>query len=155
MDKIPELIAGLFDRDNKSAYKCFMELQTASESDNRVYQFFDTFAEMIDDDNSYVRTRGLLLVSANAKWDEDYKIDEVINQYLKHILDDKPITARQCINALPNIARCKPDLTNDIIAALRKADPKQYADSMQPLIYSDIRTALNKITELEKGARDK
>jgi len=100
---------------------------------------------MIDSDNSYVRTRGLLLISANAKWDEDNKIDEIIDKYIKHILDDKPITARQCINALPKIAEFKPDLVEVIITALRKADPERYASSMQPLVYKDIRAALEKI----------
>ena len=34
-------------------------------------------AEMLDSDNPYIRTRGLLLISANAKWDSDNKIDEI------------------------------------------------------------------------------
>lgn len=145
MGNLSELVSGLFDKDNKAAYKCFKELEAASELDNSVYLFFDTFADMIDSDNSYVRTRGLLLISANAKWDEDNKIDEIIDKYLKHILDDKPITARQCINALPKIAEFKPDLVEVIITALRKADPERYASSMQPLVYKDIRAALEKI----------
>jgi len=145
MSNISELVSGLFDKDNKAAYKSFQELEAASELDNSVYLFFDTFADMIDSDNSYVRTRGLLLISANAKWDEDNKIDEIIDKYLKHILDDKPITARQCINALPKIAEFKPDLAEVIITALRKANPERYASSMQPLVYKDICAALEKI----------
>jgi len=77
-----ELVNGLFNKDDKAAYKCLKELVSASEKDNGVYQFFDTFADMIDSDNSYIRTRGLLLISANAKWDTDNKIDEIINKYL-------------------------------------------------------------------------
>ena len=83
-----ELINGLFDKNDKVAYKCLKELLSASEKDNSVYQFFDTFAGMIDNENSYIRTRGLLLISANAKWDSDYKIDEIIDKYLRHIMDD-------------------------------------------------------------------
>jgi hypothetical protein len=85
------------------------------------------------------------LISANAKWDNEFKIDEVINQYLKHITDDKPITARQCIKALPNIAKNKPELKADIILALNKADISKYKDSMQPLIAKDIRDAILEI----------
>jgi hypothetical protein len=146
---INELINSLFDKDDKTAYKCLKELVSASEKDNGVYQFFDTFTEMIDNDNSFVRTRGLLLISANAKWDSDNKIDEIMDRYLSHILDDKPITARQCIRALPNIAKHKPDFIDNIRVALSKANPKRYAGSMQPLIYSDIRTALRIINSIQ------
>ena len=33
---------------------------------------------MLDSDNSYIRTRGLVLLACHAKWDVDYKIDELI-----------------------------------------------------------------------------
>ena len=146
MDRISELVTGLFNDDNKAAYKCLRELEAASELDNSVYQYFDTFADMMDNDNSYIRTRGLLLISANAKWDEEFKIDEIIDKYLKHILDEKPVTSRQCIKALPNIAEFKPDLIEAIVNALKKANPERYASSMQPLIFKDIRAALKKIS---------
>ena len=141
MDNHSELINGLFDANDKVAYRCLKELVSASEKDSSVYQFFDTFAEMLDNDNSYIRTRGLLLISANAKWDSDLKIDDIIDKYLRHIIDDKPITARQCIKALPNIAKFKPDLVKDILSALNKANPQRYSDSMQSLVYKDIRAA--------------
>jgi len=143
-----ELINGLFDTNSKEAHRCLEELVSASEKGSGVYQFFDTFAEMIDNDNSYIRTRGLLLISANAKWDTDYRIDEIIDKFLRHIMDDKPITARQCIKALPNIAKYKPDLVKDILSALNKAKPQRYADSMQSLVYEDIRAALKTIIAL-------
>ena len=149
MDNISEAVNGLYNKDDKAAYQCLKALILASEQDNRVYQFFDTFADMLDSDNSYIRTRGLLLISANARWDTDYKIDEIIDKYLSHIVDDKPITARQCIKALPNIAKYKPDLIDDILSALKKADPQRYADSMQSLIHNDIRVALKAINDLK------
>ena len=62
--------------------------------------------------------------------------------------DGKPITARQCIKALPNIAKFKPDLIDDIHAALNSANPQRYADSMQSLVYNDIRAALKTINAL-------
>lgn len=142
MGNLLELVNGLFDVNDRTAYECLKKLISASETDSSVYKFFDTFSEMINNDNSYVRTRGLLLISANAKWDTENKIDEIIDRYLCHIIDDKPITARQCIKALPNIAKYKPDLAEDIRTALSKANPMRYAESMQSLIYSDIRKAL-------------
>jgi len=148
VDSISELVNGLFDKNDKTAYKCLKELLSTSEKNNDVYQFFNTFAEMIDSDNSYIRSRGLLLISANAKWDIDFKIDEIVDKYLRHIMDDKPITARQCIKTLPNIAKFKPELVDDILSALSKANPQRYAGSMQSLVYNDIRAALKTLNAL-------
>jgi len=148
MDNIQEMIYGLRDKDDKNAYRCLKELESASMDSNIVYSYFDFFAEMLEDTNSYIRTRGLLLIAANARWDKDNKIDEIIDVYLKHIMDDKPITARQTIKALPSIARYKHDLINDICAALRKANPQIYKSSMQSLIYKDIQEALKAISML-------
>ena len=105
-------------------------------------------SHMIDSDNSYIRTRGLTLLAWNAKWDKDYKIDEIIDRYLKHITDAKPVTARQCIKLLPIIAEYKPDLRNEIVSALQKADISAYDDSMRPLVYKDIQKALREIQKL-------
>ncbi|CUU49000.1 SufBD protein [Clostridium beijerinckii] len=105
----------------------------------------ENITELIEDSNSYRRIRGLILIAANAKWDTEYKINKIIDEYLKHILDEKPITSRQCIKALPNIAKYKPELVDCIIEALEKSDTRIYKDSMQPLVYKDIVSALKKI----------
>jgi len=138
----------LFDKNNKVAYKALQELQKESEETDHVYPYMDRLSYMLDSDNSYIRTRGLTLIAYNAKWDKDYKIDEVIDKYLQHITDVKPITARQCIKLLPVIAENKPELKNDILSALRKADISFYDDSMQPLVYKDIQKALKEIQKL-------
>ena len=67
------------------------------------------------------------------------------DKYLKHITDAKPITARQCIKLLPIIAKHKPELKNDVLSALHKADISIYEDSMQSLVYKDIQKTLKVI----------
>ena len=148
-DEIQQLVEGLRDRDHQKAYQCFKKLESISERSDAVYSFFDTFAEMLDDANSYVRTRGILLIAAHARWDTECKIDEMIDRYLGHVMDEKPITARQCVKALPCIARYKPDLTGDIYRALRKANPRIYKSSMQPLFRRDIQEALKAMAVAE------
>ena len=108
----------------------------------------DRLSDMLESDNSYIRTRGLTLLAYNARWDRDNKIDEIIDGYLKHITDVKPITARQCIKLLPVIAKDKPELKEDILSALRRADVSFYEDSMRPLVYKDIQKALKEIQKL-------
>ena len=145
---IVELFELLFDKNNTVAYKALQKLQKESEETNSVYYNMDKLCNMLDSDNSYIRTRGLTLIAYNAKWDIDYNIDEIIDKYLKHITDSKPITARQCIKLLPMIAKNKPELRNDIISALHKANISIYDDSMQSLVYKDIQNALAEIQKL-------
>ncbi len=145
INNITELINMLCVKDNNTAYTAMKTLQNESNENNSVYSYMDKFADMMEDDNSYIRTRGLVLFASNAKWDVDNKIDEYIDRYLKHIVDKKPITSRQCIKMLPVIAKYKSELKTDIITALKKADISIYADSMQPLVYKDIQEALANI----------
>lgn len=144
--RIEKLVQDLYRTDNKAAYESLKALVKESEENSITYLFFDTFAEMIIHENSYIRTRGLLLIAANAKWDRDNKVDEVIDEYLKHILDEKPITSRQCIQALPQIAQYKEELRESIVEALYGARPeRRYAESMWPLVKKDIAKALQEI----------
>lgn len=145
MENIPGLIEKLHSKDNNIACNAMKALEKESECTNEIYQFFDQFADMINNSNSYVRNRGLILIAANAKWDEDNKIDEIIDEYLKHVTDDKPITSRQCIKGLPSIAKYKPDLKELIRTALLSANISQYSESMRPLVQKDILNALKHI----------
>lgn len=138
----------LFDKNNNAAYKALQELQKESVETDHVYPYMDRLGDMLDHDNSYIRTRGLTLLAYNAKWDKDYKIDEIIDKYLKHITDIKPITARQCIKLLPMMAKDKPELKNDILSALQKADISFYDDSMRQLVHKDIQKVLKEIQKL-------
>ena len=148
LGNIGETFELLFDKNNNVAYKALQGLQKESEETDCVYPFIDRLSDMLDSDNSYIRTRGLTLLAYNAKWDKEYKVDEVIDEYLKHITDVKPITARQCIKLLPIIAKHKPELKNDILSALNKANISIYDYSMQPLVYKDIQKALKEIKKL-------
>jgi len=46
---------------------------------------------------------------------------------------------------LPVIAKDKPELKDDILSALHKADSSFYEDSMQPLVYKDTQKAIKEI----------
>ena len=142
---IAETFELLFDKNNNVAYKALQELQKQCEETDCVYPYMDRLSDMLDSDNSYIRTRRLTLLAYNAKWDKDYKIDEVIDKYLKHITDVKLITARQWIKLLPIIAKHKPKLKSDILSKLHKADISIYEDSMQSLVYNDIQKSLKVI----------
>lgn len=150
IDNLSETFEMLFDKNNRVAYTALQRLQKESDETNSIYLYMDRLSDMLESDNSYIRTRGLTLIAYNTKWDINNKIDEIIDKFLKHITDYKPITARQCIKLLPMITKDKPELREDIILALQKADISIYSDSMQPLIYQDIQEAL---AEIQKEQR--
>lgn len=142
MRDIKQLVKDLHHTDNSFAYTSFKQLVEESKESNSVYPFFDDFIDMLEDDNSYIRNRGLILIAENSRWDIDNKVDEVLSQYLKHITDVKPITARQCIRGLEIIVDEKEDLVPDIKKALYNANIEKYPSSMRELIEKDIARVL-------------
>lgn len=148
MESIADWVEGLRNQNNQIAYACLQRLQAVCMESNDAYSYFNTFVEMMMSDHSYIRTRGILMIAACAMWDEDNRIDEIIDEYLKHIEDVKPISARQCIQTLPNMARYKPDLIPDMVTALHRVNLFRYPSTMQPLLQKDIVDALKQIQEL-------
>lgn len=142
MEEKIDLMTG---KDQYAGYDACMELLAESRQSDAVYAYLDRFAEMMDNKNSYARTRGLLLIAANARWDTSGKIDALLDRYLAHILDEKPITSRQCVQALPELAEFRPELKERILRALETADLSQYKDTMRPLIQKDIAAAAEQI----------
>lgn len=142
------LIEMLWSKKTSEGYAALKGLLALSRESDEVYPYMEQLIEKLDSENSYFRTRALALIAANAKWDTEYKIDENIDRILAHITDDKPITARQFIKDLPILAEAKPELRQDILSALRRADTLRYPLSMRPLVEGDIRDA---VMEIEKG----
>lgn len=101
---------------------------------------------MMNSDHSYIRTRGLRLIAYCSKWDVDNKVNDIIQEYLKHMEDEKPITSRQCIKDTVIIAMYKKELIETILDALNRIG-KVYDDSMQKLIYQDRQKAIRKIKQ--------
>lgn len=109
-----------------------------SQESDRWYSDFDTFASLLNHPKSLVRNRVLYILAANAQWDSEDRFDEILPAYLSHITDEKPITARQCVKALAQIGRAKPQYIPQILDAFRNADLSKYKDSMRPLIEKDM-----------------
>ena len=68
----------------------------------------------------------------------DNKFDLFLPEFLTHITDEKPITARQRINALAQIGTAKPQYISKILACLETVELSKYKDTMRPLIEKDI-----------------
>ena len=101
-------------------------------------EYFDAFATLLNHPKSLVRNRAMHILAANAQWDEENRFDTILPEFLSHVADDKPITARQCIQALAQVGLAKPQYISQILACFHNADLSKYKDSMRPLIEKDM-----------------
>lgn len=112
------------------------------------YPNFNDFASILDHPKSLVRNRAIGLIAANIQWDENDLFEAILPDYLSHITDEKPITARQCIKALAQIGQAKPKYIPLILSSLQNADLSKYKDSMRPLIEKDIETTVYSLNSI-------
>ena len=132
------MIKNLTAKDDKYACALSDKIISESKETNEWYEYFDDFASLLEHPKSLVRNRALHILAANAQWDEENHFDEVISDFLTHITDEKPITARQCVKALAQVGMAKPQYIPMILSALHGADLSKYKDSMRPLIEKDM-----------------
>ena len=150
MEALDQLAANLTAPQNKVGCGAMKELEVISQTSDRVYSYFDHFLALLDHPNSYVRNRAMVLTAQNARWDGEGKLDRELDRYLAHILDEKPITARQCVQNLSHILAAKPHLAPKVRAALEGADFTRYPDSMTPLLQRDAIKILKQIDAISE-----
>lgn len=132
------IAAKLTAKDDKYACAFADKIISESQETDEWYEYFDDFASLLDHPKSLVRNRVLHILAVNAQWDEDNRFDSILADYLTHITDEKPITARQCVKALAQVGLAKPQYIPEILSHLRSADLSKYKESMRPLIEKDI-----------------
>ena len=142
------IIAMLTSKDDQYACALADKIVSESQGTDEWYEYFDDFAALLDHPKSLVRNRVLYILAANAQWDVENRFDNIISDYLTHITDEKPITARQCVKALAQVGLAKPQYIRRIQSALQSADLSKYKDSMRPLIEKDIAETLEKLTSV-------
>ncbi|MGN0408131.1 MAG: hypothetical protein ACI4EJ_07715 [Bacteroides sp.] len=132
------IIEKLTSKDDKYACAVADKIISESQETDEWYEYFDDFASLLDYPKSLVRNRVMYILAANAQWDEENRFDSIISDFIAHITDEKPITARQCIKALAQVGMAKPQYIPRILSGMRDADLSKYKDSMRPLIEKDM-----------------
>ena len=82
--------------------------------------------------------RGFRIICKLSKWDNDNKINNIIDILLQVLDDEKPTIVRQCLSSLNNLLLYKIDLSEKVENKLKKLDLSKYKDTMKPLIKKDI-----------------
>ena len=133
-----EIINKLTAKDDKFACAYADMIIAESRETDVWYEYFDTFASLLNHPKSLVRNRALHILAANAQWDEENRFDAILPEFLTHVADEEPITARQCIQALAQVGLAKPQYIPQILSCFHNADLSKYKDCMRPLIEKDM-----------------
>lgn len=139
---LPQLVEWLLEKDDHIRYIALLLLQNRSKSTADVYPLWDVFEGKLTSANSYQRSIGLMLIAENAKWDTENRIDMAIDKYLTLLNDEKPITVRQCIQALSKIIPAKPHLSLKIAEKLMAVNLDSVKETMRKPTCMDILTIL-------------
>lgn len=142
-----DIITKLTLKDDKRS--CAYADQVVSESmeSDEWYEYFDEFATLLSYPKSLVRNRAIYILAANVQWDEENRFEVILPEFLSHITDEKPITARQCVKALAQVGKSKPQYIPQILEALENVELSKYKDSMRPLIEKDIETTMKALKQ--------
>lgn len=147
------ITAKLTAKDDKYARAVADRIVSESRETDKWFAYFDEFAALLKHPKSYVRNRALWILAANAQWDTQNRFDTILPEYLSHITDDKPITVRQCVQALAELGEAKPQFIPQITQALLSADLSGYKDSMRPLLEKDIAETMRRLCNISAEDR--
>ncbi|SDM83542.1 hypothetical protein [Acetanaerobacterium elongatum] len=137
-EDIAQLFGLLREKDNELRYSAFLLLQERSKAHADVYPYWDGLCEKLDDENSYQRSLGVMLLAENVRWDAANRFDKIAESYLARTSDEKFITSRQTIQSIAVWVELKPNLHPLIVDTLTHIDIASLKDTQQKLILLDI-----------------
>ncbi len=145
VDEVKFLVERLSEKDDTTRYNAFLLLQKKSRLCPSVYPYWDTFVEKLGESNSYPRSIGLMLLSENARWDDEGKFGQILDKYLKCCSDEKFITSRHAILGLANIVNASSIYDSKIKRALTTFSFTKYKENQQRLLKKDAVSILKLI----------
>ncbi len=135
---IAQLVLWLNEKEDKIRYPSTLVLMQRASIAADVYPFWEDFRQKLTKRNSFVRNIGLMMLAANARWASDDKMAETLDEYLKLLSDEKPVTVRRCIQELKLIIPYHPNLHKRIAHSLMAVDLMCIRESMRKLVCFDI-----------------
>jgi len=143
----------LSEKDDNLRYKSFLLLQSRSENFADVYPYWDALVDKLNNNNSFQRSIGLMLIAENVRWDEQKKFNTLADQYLALCDDEKPVTVRQCIQSLAKIVPFNRDCISKVVEKLIGIDLSQRKDTQRKLLLTDILKVLLECQKVQPQER--
>jgi len=136
------LVSCLNEKDDKIRYPALLLLQHRSVDRDDVFSYWDHFTKKLPDANSFQRSIGLMMIAVNARWDHGDRMENMLDDYLCCLHDEKPITVRQCIQGLLQIVPFHQKLRLQIADRLMELDLKGIRETMRKSVLTDILNVL-------------
>ena len=133
-----EIFNIFYGKETWDIWRKFQEIESSIDESKLLYEFFDDIKKMLLDEKSYIKMRGFRIICKLSKWDNDNKINNIIDILLQVLDDEKPTIVRQCLSSLNNLLLYKIDLSEKVENKLKNMDLSKYKDTMKPLIKKDI-----------------
>ena len=133
-----EIFNIFYGKETWDIWRKFQEIESSIDESEMLYEYFDDIKKMLLDEKSYIKMRGFRIICKLSKWDNDNKINNIIDILLQVLDDEKPTIVRQCLSSLNNLLLYKIDLSEKVENKLKKLDLSKYKDTMKPLIKKDI-----------------
>lgn len=140
-----EIFNILYGKEKWDVWRNFQEIENSIEKSQILYEYFEDIKKMLYDEKSYIKMRGFRIICKLSKWDKDNKINDIIDDLLQVLDDEKPTIVRLCLSSLDNLLLYKMDLSNKVENKLKNIDLSKYKDNMKPLIEKDINHILKHI----------
>ena len=97
-------------------YHCYYILDRAtSRNPELFYDNWKDFEKLLDHENSYHRTIGLVMISNLIKVDKEKYFDNISDKYFMFINDEKITTARDCVVCTGKILEQRSDYIDKVI----------------------------------------
>ena len=108
-----------------------------------IYEVWDHLLEKLEDENSYQRSIGIMMLCSLAKSDTEDRLRTVLDRLLIHTKDEKFITSRQCIQNIWKAAATNKTNREKVLRHLEKrfvecSDEKHYNLLRQDIIQSIV-----------------
>lgn len=152
-EDIAFLIQYLYERADAVRYPAFLLLKARSVIAEDVCPYWEEVAALLEDKNSYRRNIALWLIAENVRWAGTTAFKAVYPTYMARLQDEKFITVRQAIQAIPAWVPYAPALAEQTAQQLLDMPLTPYRDSQRPLILADRVAALMVINRLAPSER--
>lgn len=140
-----EIICG---KEKWDVYQRFQQIEMLTKETNELYQYFDDFEKLLNNEKDYIKMRSFVIICALSKWDTYNKINNIIDKLLAVLDSDTPTLVRICLKKLDYLLIYKQELSKNIEFKLKQMNYFKYKETMQPLIEKDINILLEKINQL-------
>ena len=103
-----------------------------------IYEVWDLLLEKLENENSYQRSIGIMLLCNLAKSDHEGRLKSSLDRLLAHTRDEKFITSRQCIQNIWKVAAANKANREKVLQHLEKRFVECEQEKHYNLLRQDI-----------------